>query len=51
MLVLHCARDIVIRDLARQPEMASEDEAGDRSYVWEARRHIRLSGRPSDWRL
>jgi hypothetical protein len=50
MPVLHCARDVVVGVLARQLATASEDEAGDRSYVWEARRPIRLSGRPSDWR-
>jgi hypothetical protein len=32
MPFLHCARDIVIDDLARHPETASEDEAGYRSY-------------------
>jgi hypothetical protein len=45
MSVLHCARDVVIENLAKQPETASEDKAGDRSYIWEARRHYM---RPSD---
>jgi hypothetical protein len=32
--------------------MASEDEAGNRSYIWEAKRHfMRPSDKLSDWRL
>jgi hypothetical protein len=33
---LHCGRDVSVRDLARQPATVSEDEAGDRNYVFEA---------------
>jgi hypothetical protein len=44
MAFLHCARDVFIGDLARQPAAASENNARDGSYIWEARtRYIRLS--------
>jgi hypothetical protein len=45
MLFLHYASNVVVEDLARQPETASEDKAEDRSYVWEARRQYM---RPSE---
>jgi hypothetical protein len=40
MLFLHCTRDVFIGDLARQLTTASQNKAGDRSYIREARRHI-----------
>jgi hypothetical protein len=47
LLFLHCTRDVVIGDLPRQPATASENEAGDRNYVWEARRYsMRSSDKP-----
>jgi hypothetical protein len=36
ILFLHCTRDMVVEDLAR---MALEDGEGQRSHVWETRRH------------
>jgi hypothetical protein len=39
MPFLYCARDVVVEDVAKYTATASEDEAGDRSYVWEVRRH------------
>jgi hypothetical protein len=52
VLFLHSARDIVVRDLARHSAVASGDEAGDRSYIWEARRHFMKSlDKLSDWKL
>jgi hypothetical protein len=41
----HCARNVFVGNLPIQLATASEDEAGDWSYVWEARRHYM---RPSD---
>jgi hypothetical protein len=35
----------------RQPAPASEDKAGDRSYVWDAQRHfMRLVDKLMSWR-
>jgi hypothetical protein len=39
MPFLHCARDMVARNLARHLAMGSKDEAGDRTYIWEAMRY------------
>jgi hypothetical protein len=50
MPLLHCARDVVVGDLARQLATASEDKAEDRSYVWEVRRYIRPSEKLTSWR-
>jgi hypothetical protein len=30
---------VVVRGLTRHSATASEDEAGDRSYIWKARKH------------
>jgi hypothetical protein len=46
---LHCARNMVVGDLARQAATESEDEAGDRSYVWETRHYMRSSEKVSSW--
>lgn len=35
-------RDMFVRDLAIHPATASEDEAGHKSNVWEARRHFMI---------
>jgi hypothetical protein len=48
---LHGAREMVTEDLARHLTTASEDELGDRSYVWGKRRHfMRPSDKSSCWR-
>jgi hypothetical protein len=48
---LHCARDIVLGDLARHLATGSEAQAGDRSYVLEARWHfMKPLDKPSGWR-
>jgi hypothetical protein len=39
VLFPHCARDMVIEDMVRQPATALEDEVGQRSHIWEVRRH------------
>jgi hypothetical protein len=49
---LYCTRDVVVRDLARQPATASAAEARDMSYVWEARRHyMRPSDKLTSWEV
>jgi hypothetical protein len=47
---MHCAKYVVVGDSARQLATASEDETGNRSYVWEARRHyIMTSDKLMSW--
>jgi hypothetical protein len=36
---LHCAKGVVIGVLERHPSVASEDKAGGKTYVWNAKRY------------
>jgi hypothetical protein len=52
MPFLHCTWDMVVGNLTRHLAMGSEDKAGDRSYIWEARRYYtRPLKKLSNWKL